>query len=186
MPLDWNAEIVDQIESHWRFQLRPRWDGLTDDEYFWQPFPGCWTVSPRGHSRAEVSIGSGDFTWDYGETGPREPVTTIAWRIAHLAVGLAEANASRFGGAPADVENFNYAGTAERALLQIDTAFAEWIDGVRNLGEGGLAAAQGSTSPPEFADAPVVRVILFGSVEIIHHGAEVCLLRDLYAKRPLT
>ena len=34
MALDWNAEIVDQIESQWRHQLRPRLEGLTDKEYF--------------------------------------------------------------------------------------------------------------------------------------------------------
>ena len=33
MQVDWNAEVVDQIESHWRHQLRPRLEGLTDDEY---------------------------------------------------------------------------------------------------------------------------------------------------------
>jgi hypothetical protein len=39
--VDWNAEVVDQIDAHWRDRLRPRLSGLTDDEYFWQPVPGC-------------------------------------------------------------------------------------------------------------------------------------------------
>ena len=34
MDIDWNAEVVDQLESHWQHQLRPRLNGLTDDEYF--------------------------------------------------------------------------------------------------------------------------------------------------------
>jgi len=46
--IDWNAEVVDQLEWHWQHQLRPRLDGLTDDEYFWRPVPGCWTLSRRG------------------------------------------------------------------------------------------------------------------------------------------
>ena len=25
-------------------RLRRRLEGLTDDEYFWEPAPGCWTV----------------------------------------------------------------------------------------------------------------------------------------------
>jgi hypothetical protein len=29
--MDWNAELVDQLEWHWQQQLRPRLDGLTDD-----------------------------------------------------------------------------------------------------------------------------------------------------------
>jgi hypothetical protein len=54
MDVDWNAELIDQLESHWRHQLRPRLNGLTDDEYFWQPVPGCWTLSRRGQSTAPV------------------------------------------------------------------------------------------------------------------------------------
>jgi hypothetical protein len=42
--LDWNAELVEQLHLHWTTQLRPRLDGLTDDEYFWEPVDGCWTV----------------------------------------------------------------------------------------------------------------------------------------------
>jgi hypothetical protein len=37
MDVDWNAGLVNQLEWHWQHQLRPRLDGLTDDEYFWQP-----------------------------------------------------------------------------------------------------------------------------------------------------
>ena len=35
-------------------------------------------------------------------------------------------------------------------------------------------------SPPEFADAPLAKFILYTNLEVIHHGAEICLLRDLY------
>ncbi len=180
MHVDWNAEIVDQVESHWRHQLRPRLNGLTDDEYFWQPVPVCWTISRRGTSSAPMSLGDGDFTWDYGDPHEGEPVTTIAWRLAHLTVGLAETNGTHFGGPPARVATFAYAGNAKEALGQLDDAFDQWVEGVRGLGEAGLARPQGATAPPEFADAPMARLILYTSVEIIHHGAEVCLLRDLY------
>src|ERR1700678_4363619 len=85
MAIDWNDEIVDQLESHWQRQIRPRLDGLTDDEYFWQPVPGCWTISRRGESSAPVSVGAGDFTIDSAdEPVSPEPVTTIAWRLGHL------------------------------------------------------------------------------------------------------
>lgn len=50
----------------------------------------------------------------------REPVTTIAWRLAHLIVGFAETNGSHFGGPPAHVSTFHYAGTAGEALRQLD------------------------------------------------------------------
>lgn len=184
MAIDWNAEVLDQVESHWQQRLRPRLDGLSDDEYFWQPVPGCWTISRRGESRAPISYGSGEFTWDHGPAvqGRPEPVTTIAWRLGHLIECLASMNASHFGGPEASVESFDFPGAAEEALQQLDDAYDAWVSGVRALGTAGLAEPQGSTSPPEFADAPVARLVLYTSVEVFHHGAEVCLLRDLYLR----
>jgi DinB superfamily len=182
MNMDWNAEVVDQVDSHWRHRLRPRQDGLSDDEYFWQPIPDSWTVSRRGNSTAPLSFGGGEFTWDYGELPEVEPVITIAWRLAHLTVCLAETSAIHFGGPPADMATFDYAGTAKDALGQLDDAYETWVDGVRRLGSAGLARPQGPAAPPEFADAPIAKLIMYVSVEVIHHGAEICLLRDLYLR----
>ena len=171
MDIDWNAELVDQLESHWQHQLRPRLDGLTEDEFRWQPVPGCWTISRRGHSKAPDSFGEGEFTMDYaGEPRDREPVTTIAWRLGHLTVVFAETSAARFSGPPADHVTFRYSGTAKEALRQLDDAHDAYVSGLRGLGAAGLARPQGPASPPQFADAPVA----------IHHGAEISLLRDLY------
>jgi hypothetical protein len=38
--LPWNQLLLDQLEHHWVGQLRPRLDGLTDDEYLWEPARG--------------------------------------------------------------------------------------------------------------------------------------------------
>ena len=68
-----------------------------------------------------------------------------------------------------------------RPLLRGSTrCTADFVAGVRSLGDPGLAEPQGHRSPPAFAHAPVARVVLYMSVEAFHHGAEVCLLRDLY------
>ena len=182
MDVDWNGELVGQLESHWQHRLRPRLGGLTDEEYFWQPVPGCWTVSRRGASLAPASLGAGQFTWDFGEAQDPEPVTTIAWRLAHLIVGFAGMNGTHFGGPPVTMTSFSYAGTASQALCQLDDAYGMWIGGVRGLGDAGLARPQGPLVPPEFAGAPMARLVLYTSVEVFHHGAEICLLRDLYLR----
>ena len=44
----------------------------------------------------------------------------------------------------------------------------------------GLIRPQSAISPPEFADAPIAKLILYTNLEVIHHGAEIALLRDLY------
>ena len=173
--------LVDQLEWHWQHQLRPRLDGLTDDEYYWQPVPGCWTLSRRGQSTAPISLGAGEFTMDYAPPPhDREPVTTIAWRLAHLVGVFGSPAASHFGDAPVDHSAVRYAGTAENALRQLDDGHDAWVSDVRSLAAAGLARPQGPISPPEYADAPMAKLILHIHREVIHHGAEICLLRDLY------
>jgi hypothetical protein len=106
----------------------------------------------------------------------REPVTTIAWRLVHLIVGFASTNGKLFGRAAASDSTFCYAGTAGGALRQLDDEYEHWVDGVRSLGIAGLAQPQGD--PPAFAHAPLAKKMLYANVEVIHHGAEICLLRD--------
>lgn len=48
MSIEWNTLLGEQLDWHWTTQLRPRLDGLTDDEYLWEPAPGSWNVRPRG------------------------------------------------------------------------------------------------------------------------------------------
>ncbi|MFD8790140.1 DinB family protein [Streptomyces vinaceus] len=141
MAPDWNALLVDQLDWHWRHQLRARLDGLTDEEFFWEPVPDCWSVRPRGTGTTPVRAGSGDFTidWSYPEPVPA-PVTTIAWRTGHILVGVLGArSASHFGGPPVDYMTYAYPGTAAEALDRLDAAYARWVTGVRGLGEEGLA-----------------------------------------------
>ncbi|ASW55549.1 DinB family protein [Plantactinospora sp. KBS50] len=189
--VDWNAELVDQLEWHWRYQLRPRLDGLTDDEFFWQPVPGCWTLSRRGRSSAPRSIGTGEFTLDCARLdgaglehadpppGPA-PVTTIAWRMAHLIDVFGPPSVPHFQ-VPVDGRpTLDYPGTAEAALRQLDHGYDAWVRDVRGLGAAGIARPQGELSPPQFADAPIAKLILHIHREVIHHGAEISLLRDLY------
>jgi hypothetical protein len=44
--VDVKRELVDLSNEAWR-RTRARIDGLTDEEYFWEPAPGCWTIRQR-------------------------------------------------------------------------------------------------------------------------------------------
>lgn len=183
--MDLEHLLLDQIETHWQGQLRPRLEGLTDEEYLWEPVPGCWSIRPRGSSAAPIQGGSGDFTVDFALPAPQPaPVTTIAWRLAHLVVGvLAMRNAGHFGQRQTDYMSYEYAGTAEGALAQLDEEYARWVDGVRSLGAEGLLRPCGP-SEGVWADVPMSALVLHINRELIHHGAEIALLRDLYAHQP--
>ncbi|WP_418004967.1 DinB family protein [Mycobacterium sp. PDNC021] len=161
-------ELADQLDWHWQHQLRPRLEGLTDDEYFWQPVPDCWTLHPDG---------SIDFS--YPPPQP-EPFTTIAWRLAHVIVGvLAMRNHSHFGGPPADYQSWPYALDAHTALEQLDAAYGNWIAGVRGLDDAALAQPCGPAEGP-YADFLMATLVLHINREVIHHGAEIACIRDLY------
>ena len=177
--MDWSAQLADQLDWHWTAALRPKLDGLTDREYLWEPAPRAWNVRPR--TQAPDGPGAGEFTIDFAFPEPAPPpVTTIAWRLAHVVVGVfAMRNASHFGGPPADYATFPYAGTAEAALAQLDEHYRRWIEGVRGLDEQALERPVGEAEGP-FAAYPMGALVLHIHREAIHHGAEVLLLRDLY------
>jgi hypothetical protein len=181
MDIDWNHDLAEQLDWHWREHLRPRLDGLTDDEYRWEPVPGAWNVRPRGTGTAPISAGAGPYTIDFAMPEPDPPpVTTIAWRIGHLVVGvLGMRVAGHFGGPPFDYGTHEYPGDAATALAQLDAGYAAWIKGVRGLGADGLTRPCGPTEGP-YADAPIAQLILHINREMLHHGAEIALLRDLY------
>jgi hypothetical protein len=112
-----------------------------------------------------------------------EPVTTISWRLAHLIVGIfGLRNASHFGGPPVDYQTFEYASSAAAALRQLDDGYAAWVKGVRSLDAAALAPPCGPAEAP-FGDVSMAGLVLHINREVIHHGAEVSLLRDLWVQK---
>lgn len=183
--MDWNKVLVDQLRYHWEFPLRPRLAGLTDEEYFWEPVADCWSTRPADADRPQ--LGSGPFRIDCADdlhfTADPPPVTTIAWRLAHITTSvLGQRTQDHFGGPPCDATTWAYAGSADEALEQLDAAYAGWLAGASVLGEEGLEQPCGLAEGP-FADYPMADLLTHIHREVIHHGAEVCLLRDLYAHR---
>lgn len=183
MTIDWTAELLLQLTWHWENQLRPRLSGLTDEEYLWEPAVDCWSVRPRGEATTPMAVGGGDWVLDFALPEPDPaPITTIAWRICHLLVGvLGSRNASHFGGPPVDYPSYHYPPRAQDALDQLDQMYRAWVAGVGALGPGDLAQPCGEDA---FEESTMAALILHIHRELIHHGAEIAVLRDLYAWRP--
>ncbi len=179
--IDWNHELVDQLDWHWQQHVRPRLDGLTDEEYLWEPVPG-WSVRRRHEARSRMAAGAGDTVADFDDPEPAAPpFTTIAWRMGHLSIGVFGIRAANHFG---DAGSVDYPSTdwpldAAGGLALLDRHYDAWIDGVRSLGREGLDRRCGQYEGP-FAEYPMAALVLHISREAIHHGSELCLLRDLH------
>ena len=181
MTIDWTFQLYEQLDWQWREHMRPRWDGLTDEEYFWEPVPGMWNVRPRGTSKAETAFGSGDFTCDYAWPEPDPaPVTTIAWRLAHLQIGVfGQRAASHFGGPAISYDTYDYPGDAATALSRLDAAYAAWAAGVRRPGPRG-------PGPPHRPGRRPVRRRADGAADPAHQPRSAAPRRgNLAPPRPL-
>jgi hypothetical protein len=161
--------VIEQLEFYWDVHLWPRLEGLSDDEYLWEPVPGAANVRKTA-----------DGAWQMDATEPGTPdgvppVTTIAWRMAHLVDNLGErANYFFDSGVPFEVRD-----TAAGGLQQLELAYRTWMSTIGALDDAALNRPLGSKGGP-YADDPMIALIIHVSRETIHHGAEVCLLRDLY------
>lgn len=173
MPVSWNKELLDQLDFAWTYQFLPRLEGLTDEEYFREPVPGCWNVH-KGDD--------GAWTWPrrrFPEPDP-PPFTTIAWRMTHIALEIfGERASNHFGDGLYSAETAVIPGSAAEAMALVTAKYNEWREGLVALGNEGLSRPCGPAEGP-FAEAPIAALILHINREFLHHAAEIMLLRDLY------
>ena len=181
MTIDWTGELSAQLTWHWEHHVRPRLEGLSDEEYLWEPVEGCWSLRRRGEQRSPMAAGGGELVLDFAFPEPVPvPVTTIAWRLGHVIVGVfGMRNASHFGGPPVDYDSVVWPAGAAEALAALDAVYDTWTAGVAGLDPDRLAAPVGAAEGP-YAELPMAALVLHIHREAIHHLAEVLLLRDLY------
>ena len=53
--------------------IEPNLDGLTDDEYLWEPVEGCWSIRPRSMLAGSGFWGKGDWVVEVSLDGSSEP-----------------------------------------------------------------------------------------------------------------
>lgn len=149
-------------------QLMQRVDGLTDGEYLWEPTPDVWSVRPATPGSPVVD-GAGVRDIDPA------PVTTIAWRLWHIAIDCFDDYTRRFGGDDGAASS-QWTLDANEAIELTRTKWQEYrelvagLDWWQELGESWEVWSRHS----------VADMAMHASNELVHHGAEIGLLRDLY------
>jgi hypothetical protein len=153
-------------------RLRGRLSGLTDEEYLWEPAPGCWSIRPV----------NGRWVAD-GSPIPVKPapLTTIAWRLDHLVFVLeGERNATWLGATPVGAAGRDGpAPTAEQALRDLDSAYDLFTRNVGAADAAGLTVPMGDIAGPYGAETRAA-FVLHELDELIHHASEIAAMRDVY------
>lgn len=173
---DISSELIRLSEYVYESRIRPRLDGITEDEYLWEPMSGCWSLRPDSEGALRV-----DTIWPL--PADHRPFTTLAWRLWHLINCYgATRNARWLGVEPPQgaFDTFDPAPpTAAAALDRLDEAYRWWSSTLRSLTDNELGEPLGSVAG-QFARDSKAGFVLHMLDEVIHHGAETALVRDLY------
>ena len=144
-------------------RLRQRLEGLTDDEYLWEPTPGCWTV------RRDPS---GAWVTDYAEPDPDPaPFTTIGWRLVHLADCKVMYHEWAY-----DIRMEYYENTGG-AVARLEAGQRRLREVLAGLDDDGLDTLRSTNWGERW---PAWRVLWAMVDHDAHHGGEIGCLRDLY------
>jgi hypothetical protein len=170
-------ELVVHSDEIWQ-RISQRLDGLSDEEYFWEPAPGCWTVRARAD-------GAWRIDWPLPRPDP-EPFTTIAWRLWHLIDMYGENRAPNWlqvppQGDPIGMDDPDGAppSSAVDALALLARAHDRWEAHLAIVTEEALSEKLGPVAG-EYADRTRTAYVLHMLDEYIHHGAELAQMRDLW------
>lgn len=173
-----------------------RLEGITDEEYLWEPVEGCWSLRPDADGVWRADTGA-DGRLD--DSGDPPALTTIAWRMWHIGASPRpvwpprgfrtgpELAAGWFGSEdePGITGRHHEApaiAAATEAVEALAETWANFVDEVRGLPDDELLTLIGPIGGP-FAEATVLGLVLHIGDELVHHGAEIGLLRDLYRRR---
>jgi len=163
---------------------------LTDEEYRWEPVPGCWSIRRRADGpgpRATLLIGAGE--WGRDSAGSPHPVpppfTTLGWRMGHLSEMLTLRADHTDGSRSRSRDDHRFAGDALGAVADLVAAAAAWRAALLAADDAALDTV-GHSGYPYGSDPedPFLETVWWVNQEVLHHGAEIALLRDLYRDRP--
>lgn len=163
---------------------------MTDEEYLWEPVPGCWSVRRRAAGpgpRATLLAGAGDWGRDaatYPHPAPA-PFTTIAWRLSHLTEMLALRADHVAGSHLLTRDDHPVSGDAAGAVAAFDAGAAAWREALLGVDEAALDTVGYCTYPHgSDPEEPFVEIVWWVNQELLHHGAEIALIRDLHRVQP--
>src|SRR5258706_14126883 len=123
---------------------------ITDEEYLWEPVPGCWSVRRRCEEpgpRATLLTGRGDWGRD-AAPAPHPwppPFTTIAWRLSHVSEMLALRADHTNGSHTQTRDDYHVSGDSAAAIAAFESAASTWREALLNADDAALDTVGRST-----------------------------------------
>jgi len=152
--------------------IRARVDGLTDEEFWWEPVPDCWTVRRTD---------GGTWAVDYAFPDPQPPpFTTIGWRLDHVAECKVMYHEYAFGPGRLTFPDIDSAHTAQSAIELLERGQALLVEDLASLDDADLQRARLTNWGEEW---PTWRILWTLIQHDVQHGGEIGALRDLYRLR---
>ena len=170
------ADVVKgQLRYAWTYSRGVLHD-LYDDEYFWEPTPLCWSV--RRGSPDVRGWGKGEFVCEDAFPAPEPlPVTTIAWRVIHLAAWTDIYRSWTFSDERPTLLDAEVPGTATCGLAWLYEAQDRFMSAVDTLDDVSIFELR----PAHWGESiPAVNLVTTMLTEHVHHIAEIGVLRDLH------
>jgi hypothetical protein len=149
--------------------FRRRLDGLTDEEFFWEPVPACWTVF-QGED--------GGWTYHYELPEPEpSPFTTIGWRLVNLALCKVIYHEWAFGARSLNFITIEKPHDVASTIEILERGHLLLTDDLAGLDDRSLDTPVLTNWGEEW---PAWRIFTTMTDHDAHHGAEIGVLRDLY------
>ena len=160
-----------QLDEAYRL-IRDRVEGLSEEEFWWAPVDDAWTV--RETER-------GTWAADYEEPDPvPAPITTIGWRLVHVAECKLMYHEYAFGDARLTWPELDSPHTAADAIAALERGQELVAADLRSLDDGGLERPVRTNWGETW---PAWRIVWTMIHHDLWHGGEIGALRDLYRVR---
>ena len=173
------AVVRGQLGFSW-LELSDRLATLTQAELEWEPGPDALRVVRRGSERTPRTLGAGEWVMEWPE-GPDSPQPrTVAWLVAHLTEAFFERWEWTFGPHERRRDAVPFSGEVGPAVDGLRPEVDRWRAGVDGLPDDGAFTVGLSQATEIDAQAPFAHLVAHMNRELVHHGAEIMVLQDLY------
>lgn len=169
------AGLVDEAWS----VMEPNLAELSDEEYFWEPAPGCWGIRRRADVRSPDCWGRGEWVAETSLDGTAAPtMTTIGWRLMHAYDCTNDYVSKSFGQGALDWNDIDVPGNATAAVDLMTAAIGALRTHLSSESDDVLV------DPADDAlERPRWLLLDKAVLEAIHHCAEIGVLRQMFLQR---